>query len=176
MNDHTRDTSTHNQDPAEHTTQNLSSGTDNALLKCQQDLADFKDKYLRLSADYQNMMRRIEKERATFKKMMLDDILLNLLNIFDNLEQVRIDILSGQTQVATWQQAIEFMHKDFLKLFNKYGVKEITEYQMFNPELHEAVMQVDAPDKKSGDVIQVLQKGYLLDGEILRIAKVSIAK
>lgn len=73
-------------------------------------------------------------------------------------------------------EGFKLISKDFYKFLEKQGVKELEGCEIFDPELHEAVMEIEAENKQPGNVVEVLQKGYLINGAILRPAKVSVAK
>lgn len=150
---------------------------DKALKACEASLKEMKDNYLRVTADFQNFKKRLEKERTTLKRMMQSDILLGILSIVDNFDRALQEKQEGDEQsVQAWKEGFKLIQKDLYKLLEKYGVKQIESNDEFNPELHEAVMQVHADQHEPGSIVEVLQKGYLLDGHILRPAKVSIAQ
>lgn len=146
-----------------------------SLKKCEQETAEWKDKYLRAWADFQNYKKRHEKEQAAFKRMIKGDLLREMLSIVDNFDRA----IEAQEQIESVQaclEGFELIRKDLYKFLQKHGVKEIEAYETFDPELHEAVMQVEADDHEPGDIVEVLQKGYLLNNIVLRPAKVSVAK
>lgn len=149
---------------------------ENTLQACQQELAEWKDKYLRLSADFQNYKRRQTQEQSSLRRMMQGKILFDLLRIVDDfdraLEEAKTEESSG---LAAWLEGFSMIRKELYKLLDSYGVKEIETYDEFDPEIHEAVMQVDSEDHQSGSIVEVLEKGYMIDGQVLRPAKVSIA-
>jgi molecular chaperone GrpE len=149
---------------------------DKALKECQSSLAEMKDNYLRVSADFQNYKKRLEKEQSALKRRMQSDILRDLLDIVDNFDRaLQDDELNQEQSVQAWKEGFKLIQKELYKLLEKYGVSQIESYEEFNPELHEAVMQVHSDDHESGSIVEVLQKGYLIDGHVLRPAKVSIA-
>ncbi len=147
-----------------------------ALKACEASLQEMKDNYLRVSADFQNFKRRLEKERVALKRMMQADILRDILAIVDNFDRALQENEHAEKPAKAWREGFKLIQKDLYKLLQKYGVKELESYDEFNPELHEAVMQVQSDTHKPGSIVEVLQKGYLLDDQILRPAKVSIAQ
>ncbi|MGE0207204.1 MAG: nucleotide exchange factor GrpE [Candidatus Babeliales bacterium] len=145
-----------------------------ALKKCEQESAEWKDKYMRSIADLQNYKKRIEKDSAHLNRMVKTDILYDLLPIIDNLERA----LESEQEDATCQtlrQGVSMIAKELYKFLEKHGVSEIQAGTTFDPELHEAVMQVQAEGRQPGTIVEVLQKGYLLNGQVLRPAKVAVA-
>ena len=150
---------------------------------------DYKDLYLRVVADFQNYKRRVEEERASWMREAQADVLTPLLSVIDNLERA-VESCTDKTtsSVKAVRKGLELITKDVNKIFSDLGVEEIDCSGGFDPEKHEAVMQVDhktrplAKDKKPGDIVDVLSRGYTYKsskkGEIfvLRHAKVSVAK
>ncbi|MEX0940586.1 MAG: nucleotide exchange factor GrpE [Candidatus Babeliales bacterium] len=146
------------------------------LTVCQAELIEWKDKYLRLSADFQNFKKRLQKEQASLRRMMQADILADVLNIVDNFDRALQEKEAETENMKDWFAGFELIRKELYKLLEKYGVKELESYDVFDPEMHEAVMQVDSDQHESGGIVEVYQKGYIFDGSVLRPAKVSVAK
>lgn len=151
---------------------------DAALQTCQNELQEWKEKYMRLAADYQNYTKRIAKEQASYKRSAQAAILYDVLNILDNFERALegIDISKVPLEMKAWVEGIELIKKELHKMLEKYSVRPMQESKVFDPHLHEAVMHVESEKHASGEIVQVLQQGYLINGEVLRTAKVSIAK
>lgn len=138
---------------------------------------NFKDKFLRLTADFQNYKRRMEKDRLEWMTDAQVMLLEKLLPIFEELERA----LQHSEQNATpeqqeWLKGFLLIQKNWQKTFNDLQIKEISEAKTFDPEQHEALMQVDTTDKESGEVVQVFSKGYTFKDKIVKHAKVSVAK
>lgn len=149
-------------------------GTSSELLSCQQELAacqaaqqEWKEKYLRVMADMANYNKRIEKERALWSQLARADLLTPLLDVVDNFDRA--------AQTEELNPGIKMIHSAFVEFLKNSGVQEVS-YDTFNPELHEALMQVDAEGKESGTIVTVMQKGYALGDKVLRPAKVSVTK
>lgn len=151
---------------------------DSALQVCQNELQEWKEKYMRLAADYQNYTKRIAKEQEVYKRSAQSAILYDVLSILDNFERATegIDTSAVAQEVKSWVEGIELIKKELHKMLQKYGVKVMAEVKVFDPHLHEAVMHVESDKHTSGEIVQVLQQGYLINGDVLRTAKVSIAK
>lgn len=145
------------------------------LRVCKEEVDDWKEKYTRLMADFQNYQKRIEKEHAQFKRSMLSSILLDYLTVLDNFERA-LKTLSSEESAAQWRAGIDLIYKDMERILEKYGVKPMTLTQEFDPAFHEAIAYVKSDAHSSGQIVQIFQQGYLLDGQVLRPAKVSVAQ
>lgn len=139
---------------------------------------DYKDLYTRVSADFQNYKRRVEKERAEWMRGAQGDVILPLLSVLDDLER---GIEACRTQEETKEQqevcaGLELVYKNVSKTFNDFEIEEIACSGAFNPELHEALVQVESAEHESGEIVDVITKGYMFHSQVLRHAKVSVAK
>jgi molecular chaperone GrpE len=144
------------------------------IAECQTALEEWKEKYLRVNADFDNFRKRTAKDQALWRQTAQIEVILPLLSIVDDFDRA----LEGQQGELT-QKGLEgfvLIHKALNKYLQSLGVEVMTDYETFNPEYHEAIMQVDAPGYESGNIVAVLEKGYLFKGIVLRPAKVSVAK
>lgn len=156
--------------------QNLSTET-NESENLSQTISDpFKEQYLRLNADFQNFKRRIEKERAEWMSSAQSSLLKKILPVFDELDQVILLAKDKATNDSAWTQGLELSQKNWQKTLTDLGVEEIAASGMFDPELHEGLMQEDAPEKQSGEIVKTFSKGYRFKGTVIKHAKVSVAK
>jgi len=128
---------------------------------------NFEEKFLRVTADFQNYKRRMEKEQFEWIADGKATVLKKLLFIVDDLDRA---IKSGSCS------GLELIKKNLDKALTNLGVEEIDCSGEFDPELHEAMVQVDLEDHESGHIVDVLNKGYRLGDEVIRHAKVSVAK
>ena len=143
-------------------------------------IAELEDKYLRANADFDNMKRRLEKEKMQAISYAHEVFARDLLPVIDALEMA---ILSGNNQevesgelLNKVKEGIELTIDQFRKAFEKHGIAMVGVENGFDPNFHEAVMQLESEEKKSGDILQVFQKGYKIKERILRPAMVSIVK
>lgn len=160
------------QQPEQENPQGLASGE---LEQCKVALEEWKNKFLRTQADFDNFTRRIEREKITWLRFGQAALLKDLLPIVDNIDRA----LASQVTTEEPQQLLtgfELIRKEFHKFLTANGVEEIKQMATFDPQLHEALMQVESPDHKPGTIVQVLEKGYQFKGEVLRPAKVSVAQ
>jgi len=155
-----------------------SSASTDELKACQQERAMWQERALRLTADFENYKKRTEKEKVQWAKMAKTGLLMDILEIADDFDRA-FDYLKNSPAAEELQPLLEgfsLTQKTVHKVLQRNGVTEVQEYDIFDPAIHEATMQTESPDHISGAIIAVLQKGYLLNGELLRPAKVSVAK
>ena len=135
---------------------------------------DNEEKYLRLYAEFENYKRRIQKENqinATYKAQgVLTDILPSIVNI-----ERALQIEGDDESFKSLQKGVQMVHESLLRALKDNGLEEIlAEGKEFDPNLHQAVVQDDNPDFKSGEVTQELQKGYKLKDRVLRPSMVKV--
>lgn len=133
-------------------------------------LADLTDKYYRANADFENIKKRFEKEKSDIASYANEKFARDLLPVIDALEMA----LGLEATDEKLKEGIELTMSEFKKCLQKHGVSEICTKDGFDPNFHNAVLQVDG--EVSGQIVQVMQKGYLINGRVLRPAMVSIAK
>ena len=166
----------HQQEPEEMIDQDQTQTTLDTIAEleqCQQDAAMWKDQASRIFADFDNYKKRMEKEQASWMQTAQLGVLKDLLSVVDNFERA---LSSKNDSSADVYAGIEMIYKSVVQLLNKYGVKEFANYQEFDPEYHEALMDIASPEHKSGEIVQVLEKGFMIKDKVLRPAKVMIAK
>jgi molecular chaperone GrpE len=142
------------------------------LIECQSQREEWKDRYLRCAADFENLKKRTEKERAVWISTAQATVLQDIISIVDDFDRAFAQPVGQENAIA----GFELIHKGLQKILEKYGVTSLQEVKHFDPVMHDAIMQVESPDHTHGDVVQILQKGYMHKGEVLRPAKVSVAK
>ncbi|MBP6870342.1 nucleotide exchange factor GrpE [Candidatus Babeliales bacterium] len=145
----------------------------NDFEQCQQDVAMWKDQAARIFADFENYKKRMEREQVSWMQTAQVSVLKDLLSIVDNFDRA---LLSKTDATADVYAGVEMIYKSVIQVLNKYGVKEFSNYQEFDPEYHEALMDIESADHASGQIVQVLEKGFMIKDKILRPAKVMIAK
>ncbi len=137
------------------------------LKACKEAQAEWKDKCIRATADLANYKRRTEKEKITWMQMARADLLEKLLPVIDNFDRA--------LDTEEVSEGVKLIYNSFQEYLKDAGVQEVA-YETFDPNLHEALMQVESYKHKAGQVIEVMEKGYRIGGAILRPAKVSVAK
>jgi len=132
---------------------------------------------LRLQAELENFRKRKEKESFEFRKYANEGLLQEILPIVDDFERA-ITAAEQTHKLEDFLKGIELIFSKFLDALQKKGVKEIeaAEGQPFNPERHEAVMQLETDAVAEGTIAKVFQKGYALHDRIIRAPKVGVAR
>ncbi|GAK86912.1 heat shock protein GrpE [Vibrio ponticus] len=148
-----------------------------ALLSSEAKIKDQQDSVLRAKAEVENMRRRTETEIDKARKYALNKFAEELLPVIDNLERA-IAAADGENEaVKPLLEGVELTHKTFADAVAKFGLKEINpEGEAFNPEFHQAMSIQESPDHESNTVMFVMQKGYELNGRVIRPAMVMVAK
>jgi len=135
------------------------------------------EKFLRLQADFENNRKRLEREKQDFVRFANEGIILEFLNVLDDLERV-VDLAeSKHTDLQSFLKGVEMILAHLYEMLKEYGVKPIeAEGKVFDPNYHEALMQVENKELPEHTVIEEMQKGYLLNDKVIRTAKVKVSK
>ena len=135
---------------------------------------DNEEKYLRLYAEFENYKRRIQKENQINATYKAQGVLTDILPSIDNIERA-LQIEGDDESFKSLQKGVQMVHESLLRALKDNGLEEIlAEGKEFDPNLHQAVVQGDNPDFKSGEVTQELQKGYKLKDRVLRPSMVKV--
>lgn len=142
----------------------------------QKTIDDYTDHLKRLQAEFENYIKRTDKEKEEFKSFATQKIILDLLIIIDEfrlaLNQIKKDNISPE-----FCNGVEMIFNNLHKMLENQGVKEIeAKGKKFDPYKHEAIIQVHVDNLSDNIVVEELQKGYMLKEKILRYSKVSINK
>jgi len=136
----------------------------------------YKESLLRTKAEMENMQRIKERDIANAHKFALEKIALELLPIVDNLERAIAAHLNDESGAGSLLDGVSLTLKMLVKAMEKFGIENVDpEGQPFNPELHQAVSTLENPNVPSNTVLNVLQKGYLLNKRLIRPALVVVA-
>ncbi|EEX34075.1 MULTISPECIES: nucleotide exchange factor GrpE [Vibrio] len=148
-----------------------------ALLSSEAKVKEQQDSVLRAKAEVENMRRRTETEIDKARKYALNKFAEELLPVIDNLERAIQAADTDNEAVKPIVEGVELTHKTFVDAVAKFGLKEINpEGEAFNPEMHQAMSIQESPDHESNTVMFVMQKGYELNGRVIRPAMVMVAK
>lgn len=139
---------------------------------------ELKDKYMRAMAETENIRKRAAKEKIDIIKRANKDLLLSLLNFMDNFERaIKAGENNPDIQNSEYYKGIELIHKQFIDFIHDNGVEEIECLGgEFDPNMHEALTMVEIPDCENEKIVEVYAKGYKLNDELLRTAKVIVGK
>lgn len=138
---------------------------------------EYWDRFLRLQADFDNIRKRLEKEKQDFVKFANEGIILELLNILDDLERA-IDLTEAKHQdMPAFLKGIEMILAHLYGMLKEHGVTPIeSEGRVFDPNFHEALMQMEDNNVPEHTIVEELQKGYLLNDRVIRTSKVKVSK
>jgi molecular chaperone GrpE len=137
---------------------------------------EYWDRVLRLQADFDNIRKRFEKDKQDFTKFANEGIILELLIILDDLERTIELAQSKEHASPVFLKGIEMILAHLYDLLKAHGVRPIeAEGKIFDPNFHEALMQVENKDLPEHTVVEELQKGYLLNDRVIRTSKVKVS-
>ena len=140
-------------------------------------VAEAKDQVLRTQAEMQNIRRRAEKDVENAHKFALEKFAAALLPVVDNLERAQATLDPADESTRAFSEGIELTHRNFSEVLGSFKVEAIEPTgEPFDPELHEAMSMVENDDVEPNTVLQVFQKGYLLNGRVIRAAMVVVSR
>ncbi len=143
--------------------------------KLKAEAAQYKDNYLRTTADFQNYKRRTEKEKADIYKYAEEKLLGELLPIVDNIERAMSHV--SDEEQGGLSDGVRMIHRSLLGLLEKNGVEAISAVgEAFDPEIHHAVQMVASEEHSPQHVVEEYQKGYRLNGKVIRHSMVKVAE
>lgn len=149
---------------------------DTEVENLKEQIAQLNDKYLRQAAEFDNFRRRNARERVELIQTAGKDVITDLLDVLDDSERAQkgLETTNDITQIK------EGVNLVFNKLRNTLSAKGLKPMEVvgadFNPDLHEAITEIDAGEDKRGKVVAEVQKGYYLNDKIIRFAKVVVGK
>jgi molecular chaperone GrpE len=136
---------------------------------------DYYDRLLRKSAEFDNYRKRVERERREQADQSVFDLLLDLLSVVDDFDRA-LTVGAGE-QATPYRRGVELIHGKFHDFLKKRGVRPIEALGAdFDPNLHQAVVHEASADHREGEVIDELQRGYMIGDKLLRPAMVKVAK
>lgn len=141
-----------------------------------EELARLKDQMLRDQAETQNLRKRMQRDVENARKFALEKFVMDLLPVVDNLERA-ITAAGDDAAVKPVVEGIELTLRSFLDVLEKFNVTQINPVgEPFDPQYHEAVTMVPNPAMEPDSVMDVMQKGYLLNDRLLRAAMVVVSR
>jgi molecular chaperone GrpE len=141
----------------------------------QRERDDYKDRWLRKTAEFENYRKRVERERREHADQTVTDLLLELLVIEDDFDRA-LTVDTGESGSA-YRRGVELIHGKLQDLLRKQGVRPIEALGAdFDPNVHQAVIHESSPDHREGEVIGELRRGYMMGERLLRPAMVKVAK
>jgi len=147
------------------------------VTKAPDEAALHKDKYVRLLAEFDNMRKRHERERSDLIKYAHEEVIVECLKLYDDLERSLLAFKSKEGTDANLVKGLEMVYNNMKELMGKYEVKPIeSKGKAFDPNTQEVLMQQETTEFPDGVVMEELEKGYTLGGKVVRTAKVKVAK
>jgi len=140
-------------------------------------MSDINDKYMRLSAEFDNYRKRTLKEKTELLKTAGGDTLAGMLPVIDDFER-GLESMDSAEDVKAVKEGVALIYTKFKEFMKSKGIVEIDAmHQDFDTDFHEAITKIPAPEEKlKGKVVDVIQKGYKIDEKVIRFAKVVIGE
>ncbi len=140
-------------------------------------LQEITDKYMRLSAEFDNYRKRTLKEKMELTKSAGEKILVNVLPVMDNFERA-LKAANESTDINGIKEGINLIHSNFKDFMTQQGVKEIETTNIdFDTDLHEAITKIPAPSEElKGKIVDCIEKGYFLNDKVIRFSKVVVGE
>jgi molecular chaperone GrpE len=137
---------------------------------------EYLDGWQRARADFANYKKRINRERQRIRQDAIGEVTKRYLPVLDDLERA-LKNRPEQGEGAEWAEGIELVYRKMLSILESDGIVPMeAEGDTFNPNLHEAIDQAESEEHESDEIIEVIQKGYMIDDRVLRPAMVRVAK
>tara|TARA_B100001989_G_scaffold249700_1_gene225485 strand:- start:1223 stop:1918 length:696 start_codon:yes stop_codon:yes gene_type:complete len=159
----------------------VSSAALNRIDELEKQLAMTKDQMIRAVAETENIRKRSQREKEDARKFALNSFARDLLNVADNLRRA-LDAttdgdMSDPTYIKNMVTGVEATERELLKIFQQNGIEKLEPIdQPFDPNFHEVMFEAPVTDKPTGTIIQVIEPGYVLNGRILKPARVGVSR
>jgi len=145
------------------------------LSKARSEAAEYLEGWQRARAEFANYKKRIERDQALVYQNAASSVIRRYVEVIDDLERA-LKNRPMEGEGLAWAGGIELIYRKFLAILESEGVTQMDPTgEMFNPNLHEAVTSEASPEHESGQIIEVLQKGYQIGDRVLRPAMVRVA-
>lgn len=143
----------------------------------QEEVIDYKDKYLRLLAEMENMRKRMQKEKLETMRFAIDNVLAEIIIPMDSLENALKSASQMSGEIRNWAMGFEMILSQFKDVLHQNGVVAfISEGEFFDPHLHEAVETEENEEVSEGTILKEFVKGYRCGERVIRPARVRVAK
>lgn len=147
------------------------------LKACDEERREYLAGWQRAKADYINLKKDLDKERGDYGRLARESILHELLPLADSFELAFANKEAWAAAPANWRQGVEYIYQQLQSIFQHYGLEVIDPlHQAFNPEQHESLGFIAGEEADEGRVLEVLKKGYILGGKVLRPAQVKVGE
>jgi molecular chaperone GrpE len=147
------------------------------LESLEQEAKDSYDRFLRVSAEFENYKKRAVREMDDFRKFANENFVKAMLPVIDNLDRAIETSSSNEQTIGSVVEGVSMTLKEILKVFEQFNVKAFDSLgKTFDPNFHQAVMQEETEDHPENTVIHELQKGYMMHDRLIRPAMVVVSK
>jgi molecular chaperone GrpE len=147
------------------------------LEAAQSEATEYYDRWIRLAAEFDNYRKRMSRQFEDVIKGANENLIEQLLPVLDNFERALNHAQQEQDNAVSFAQGVALIFGQFKKVLEGAGLRAMeAEEKPFDPEYHDAMMQMESEDHDSGTVLEVIEQGYLLNGRVLRHAKVVVSK
>jgi molecular chaperone GrpE len=163
----------------------ISNGTTNSAsdkdvkqgISVEEKLADMQDRYLRLSAEFDNYRKRTLREKIELTKNAGENILMSVIPVLDDFERA-MKLMETSSDCVSMKSGIDLIYNKFNEFLKQNGIKEIEALNtFFNVDLHEAITKIPVQDESmKGKVVDVVEKGYWLNDKVMRFSKVVVGE
>jgi molecular chaperone GrpE len=147
------------------------------ISKMEEQVRGLQEKYLRLSAEFDNYRKRTLKEKADLLKSAGQDTITKVLPVLDDFERALISMEEAR-DIEAVKSGVDLIYSKFKEILTQQGLKEIpAKGEEFNTDMHEAITKIPAPDESlKGKIVDVVEKGYYLNDKVIRYSKVVIGE
>ena len=152
------------------------------LTQLKEMVAQWEDKYLRTHADFENSKRLLAKDKAAAVSYANESFANDILSVVDSFDSAlaTIEAINSEEESSEIfnkiKEGLDLTYTQLIKVLEKNNIKVVETIGELNPDVHQAIMQVDSEEHEVGEIVQVLQKGYTIKERLLRPAMVSTAK
>ena len=147
------------------------------LESVEQELKDSHDRFLRVSAEFENYKKRASREMNDFRKFANESLVKAMLPVVDNLDRAIESSSDDDHSIRSVVEGVNMTLKEILKIFEQFGVKPFESLgKIFDPALHQAVMQKETDNHPEKTILNELEKGYMIHDRLLRPAMVVVSK
>jgi len=152
-----------------------------ALEEAEKETQKYKDEYIRVHADFENSRKRLEREKATAVSYSNEAFARDMLGVLDSIESAilsadQIEAEGCEEAIEKFKEGLTLTLEQTTTVLKKHGVEEVAHEGVFDPNFHQVLMQVESDAHASGEIVQVMQKGYTMKERVIRPAMVSTAK
>ena len=153
-------------------------GPEERIALLEAELAQQKDKYLRMFADFDNAKRRHAREKQEWFSTAGKDVILDILPVVDDFERaMQMESSEANADEKLESEGVQLIYQKLAGVLKKRGIEAIDAYGMtFDDALHEALTEIPADPEMKGKVVDVVEKGYTMNGKLIRHAKVVVGK